>query len=57
MSHHEVVHVSFKDETLLHDFVKEMEAENFPLPTTVPDPTFKTPDWMKPEQNEESDNE
>jgi hypothetical protein len=57
MDHHDVVHVSFKDETLLHDFVNEMEAEEFPLPTAVPDPTFKTPDWMKPEQNEESDNE
>jgi len=45
--HHEVIHVCFRVESDLADFVKGMEARGFPLPDAVPDATFKQPSWMK----------
>ena len=47
VSHHEVIHVSFRRETDLEQYVTEMAVSGFPLPEAVPDATFKTPDWMK----------
>jgi hypothetical protein len=45
-SHHDVVHVAFRQRKSLRQFVKGMEKEKFPLPKTVPDWTFEIPDWM-----------
>jgi hypothetical protein len=46
-SHHDVVHVSFKEPGMVADFVEKLAKEKFHLPKEVPDGTFKTPDWMK----------
>lgn len=48
-SHHDVVHVSFRQVENLQQFVKGMDDENFPLPTAVPDATFEIPEWMNKE--------
>ncbi|MBI3987805.1 MAG: hypothetical protein HY343_12840 [Lentisphaerae bacterium] len=45
-SHHDVVHVSFRDEQSLKRFVAGMEEEDFILPDDLPDATFKKPEWM-----------
>jgi len=45
--HHEVIHVCFRVEDDLEDFVKGMDARGFVLPDVVPDATFKQPSWMK----------
>jgi hypothetical protein len=44
--HHGVVYVYFRQMKDLRQFVKGMEKEEFPLPKTVPDWTFETPEWM-----------
>ena len=46
ISHHTVVHASFKEEKMMLTFIREMEEAEFPLPTEVPDATFKVPSWM-----------
>jgi hypothetical protein len=48
-SHHGVVHVYFRQMKDLRQFVKGMNKEEFPLPKTVPDWTFETPEWMSKE--------
>jgi len=48
-SHHDVVHVSFRQTEDLQQFVKRMDEESFRLPRTVPDATFETPEWMNKE--------
>ena len=45
--HHDAVHVSFRDEQRLQRFIDGMKEKKFNLPDHIPDPTFKTPDWMK----------
>jgi hypothetical protein len=45
-SHHEVVHVGFRQTVDLEQWVKFMETRGFPLPDKVPDATFKQPSWM-----------
>jgi hypothetical protein len=45
-SHHDVVHVHFRDTTRVEPYVRAMEAAEFYLPTEPPDETFKTPHWM-----------
>ena len=47
--HHDVVHVSFRDEASLQKFVSGMQEEDFVLPDHPPDPTFRTPKWMEKE--------
>ncbi len=47
--HHDVVHVSFRDEASLQKFVTGMQEEDFVLPDRLPDPTFRTPKWMEKE--------
>jgi len=47
VSHHEVIHVSFRHSEDLLRFVEEMNRQGFPLPADVPDETFKRPAWMK----------
>jgi hypothetical protein len=47
VSHHDVVHVDFADRLRIGRFVRHMAAEEFALPTTLPDATFKRPRWMK----------
>ena len=46
-NHHDVVHVEFLNEKRLSDFVAYMEFKGYPLPTKVPDGTFKRPSWMQ----------
>lgn len=46
-SHHDVVHLSFKDPNKIASFVEKLAQAKFYLPTEVPDGTFKTPDWMR----------
>ena len=46
-SHHDVVHVTFKDPKRVSEYVGKMKKAEFPLPTEVPDGTFKIPHWMK----------
>ena len=45
-SHHDVVHVMVRDEERMRQFIQHMELGEFPLPTRLPDATFKKPDWM-----------
>jgi len=49
LSHHGVVHVECRDPSLVGPLVTHMLAEGYPLPTEVPDETFKTPRWMASE--------
>jgi hypothetical protein len=44
--HHDVIHVSCKDEDRVRKFVADMRAEGYELPTELPDETFWRPDWM-----------
>lgn len=46
-SHHDVVHVGFRDPAKIDSFVAAMAAKEFPLPEEVPDGTFKIPHWMR----------
>jgi hypothetical protein len=45
--HHRVVHVSFRNQVELEQFIGGMSASNYHLPEASPDSTFKAPDWMK----------
>lgn len=45
--HHDVVHVSFRDEPSMTKFVEKMNKNGFVLPDDVPDETFKRPEWMR----------
>jgi hypothetical protein len=45
--HHGVIHVSFRTDESLNLCVDEMDRRGFPLPSEVPDSTFKQPGWMK----------
>lgn len=45
--HHGVFHVSFRQPGDLERFVDRMHHKGYPLPTEVPDETFKIPSWMK----------
>jgi hypothetical protein len=44
--HHDVIHASFRNGANLGRYVDDMARAGFPLPTDVPDQTFKTPNWM-----------
>jgi hypothetical protein len=46
VSHHDVIHVDFRDGTHVETWAKRMLDEGFPLPMEVPDPTFIRPEWM-----------
>jgi hypothetical protein len=46
-SHHDVLHVEFRDNARIDSFVAAMAAQEFLLPGEVPDETFKTPHWMQ----------
>jgi hypothetical protein len=46
-SHHDVVHVSFRNSGKVAEFVEKLAKEKFYLSDEVPDGTFKTPAWMK----------
>jgi len=45
--HHDVVHVSFRDQSTMENFINSMAVKGFELPEDIPDETFKRPDWMK----------
>ena len=45
--HHDVVHVSFRDQATMEKFINTMAEKGFELPEDIPDETFKRPDWMK----------
>jgi hypothetical protein len=49
LAHRGVIHVSFRDDDRLQQFLTGMHEEGFSLPDDVPDATFKVPDWMKHE--------
>jgi hypothetical protein len=44
--HHDVVHVSCTLSERMMNFVSDMSAAGYELPTELPDATFKRPDWM-----------
>jgi hypothetical protein len=44
--HHDVIWVRFAQADDVAPFVAAMEAAGYPLPTGVPDDTFKVPEWM-----------
>jgi hypothetical protein len=44
--HHHVIHASFRFPADVYRSVGHMEERGFPLPTELPDPTFKQPPWM-----------
>ena len=46
LSHHAVVHVECRDPAHVAPLVQHMATEGYPLPTEVPDETFKIPSWM-----------
>jgi len=50
--HHGVVHASFRNEQDLQRFAKGMAEQDYPLPESVPDDTFKAPVWMKQDDKE-----
>ena len=45
--HHDVIHVRFRSEADLEEFVRGMETREYFLPGDLPDETFKRPSWMK----------
>jgi hypothetical protein len=45
--HHDVVHVLFRDDSTMKQFIEEMSKNGFELPNDLPDETLKKPDWMK----------
>lgn len=45
--HHDVVHVSFRDQASMRKYIHAMQDHRFELPKDLPDGTFKRPDWMK----------
>ena len=47
ISHHEVVHVEFRQSQDIPDGVSLMSGRGFNLPEDIPDNTFKRPDWME----------
>jgi hypothetical protein len=47
VSHHEAIHVSFRNSSDMESFIRFMAERGFPLPDEVPDDTFKQPEWMK----------
>jgi len=47
VSHHEVIHATFRRPGLVKPFVEHMEKKGHPLPTLPPDATFYKPRWMK----------
>ena len=47
ISHHDAIHVSFKDCDDIGGFVPKMDERGFPLPEDVPDETFKRPSGWK----------
>jgi hypothetical protein len=47
VSHHNVIHVDFRDNADVQKWKRRMLDEGYPLPTEVPDSTFIRPDWMK----------
>lgn len=47
IDHHDVIHVESAEESLIDPFVAHMAAEDYHLPSDVPDWTFKRPEWMK----------
>jgi hypothetical protein len=46
VSHHAVFHVECRTPELVGPLVEHMSARGWPLPTDVPDSTFKIPAWM-----------
>ena len=46
-SHHDVINVFFKNPNSIDKFIEALESKGFPLPTRLPDATFKVPHWMK----------
>lgn len=46
ISHHDVVHVEFRNEDDLNTWIAGMSEKGFPLPDEPPDETFKRPSWM-----------
>lgn len=46
ISHHNAVHVEFRNEGDLNAWVAGMSEKGFALPDDLPDETFKRPSWM-----------
>jgi hypothetical protein len=46
VSHHSVIHATFRDESTIQLWDHAMTENGFPLPTELPDPTFIRPSWM-----------
>lgn len=46
-SHHDVVHVYFKNQSKMDSFIATMEENGFKLPVEIPDSTFSRPSWIK----------
>lgn len=47
LGHHGEMTVQFATAERLAEFVRGMEDKGYPLPSDVPDATFKRPEWMK----------
>ena len=45
--HHDVIHAFCSDPADIDRWIEAMAAADFPLPTDVPDATFKVPRWMR----------
>jgi hypothetical protein len=46
IDHHGVIHVHFRADASVEDFVGHMRAKDYDLPTHPPDGTFKKALWM-----------
>ncbi len=51
ISHHDVVHVDFADESRVASFVDDLAKNDVRLPDHPPDWTFKIPHWMKKQES------
>jgi hypothetical protein len=49
--HHDVVWVSFREETTIQALVDHMAACGHSLPEDIPDPTFKPQKWLPSNKN------
>ena len=45
--HHGDIHISFREEAPMNEFILCMEKKGYSLPDEVPDVTCKVPKWMK----------
>lgn len=46
LNHHLTLHISAKSKVRLQRVIESLASHGYPLPTELPDPTFKQPHWM-----------